>query len=166
MNANPSFVPLVDLLRTELAGYGALLALFDQQQDQIWRRELQPMVDTSRGLEHLAAEVAGHRAAREAWLVAFARTHDLPSESSFQQLLPLFPGDQQSLLVALVKETNHLLHRVRRRARQNHTILARTVQFHREALAILIPGRRPRTYAANGRMGAAVAGAYTLRAAG
>ncbi len=166
MNTNPSFVPLVELLRTELSGYGALLALFDQQQDQIWRRELQPMLDTSRSLEGLAADVAAHRAAREAWLAAFARRHDLAPESTFQQLLPLFPADQHSLLVALVKETNHLLHRVRRRARQNHTILARTVQFHREALAILVPGLRPRTYAANGRVGASVAEAFTLRAAG
>ncbi len=166
MNASPAFIPLVDLLRTELAGYGGLLALFDQQQDQLWRRELQPMVDTSTVLETLAAEVARHRADREAWLAAFAQEHARPPDSTFQELLPLFPPDQQSLLVALVKEINHLLHRVRRRARQNHTILARTVQLHRDALAILMPGRRPRTYAANGRVGSVVAPALSLRVAG
>jgi flagellar biosynthesis/type III secretory pathway chaperone len=166
MNASPLFVPLVDLLRAELAGYGGLLALFDQQQDQLWRRELQPMVDTSVGLEALATEVARHREEREAWLAAFAQEHARPADSTFQQLLPLFPPDQQSLLVALVKEINHLLHRVRRRARQNHTILARTVRLHHDALAILMPGRRPRTYSANGRVGAAVAPAFSLRVAG
>jgi flagellar biosynthesis/type III secretory pathway chaperone len=166
MNSTPSFIPLVDLLRTELAGYGGLLALFDQQQGQLWRREIQPMVDTSHVLETLAAEVARHRAAREAWLAAFARQHEQPSDSTFQQMLPLFPPDQQSLLVALVKEINHLLHRVRRRARQNHTILARTVQLHRDALTVLAPRRRPRTYAANGRVGPSAGPALGLRAVG
>ncbi len=164
MNA-PSVVPLVNLLRAELSAYGGLLALFDRQQAQLWRREIDPVTDTSREIETLAAETAQNRAAREAWVTGFAQENARPADSTLRQLLPLFPADQQALLSALIGEINHLLHRVRRRARQNHSILARAVELHRDTLALLSPGR-PRIYAATGRVAASGDSALSLRAAG
>ncbi len=165
MNA-PPVVPLVNLLRTELSGYGGLLALFDQQQGQLWRREVQPVADTSLAIETLAAEVSSQRLAREEWVRQFAVQHACPADHSLRRLLPLFPADQQSLLSALIEEINHLLHRVRRRARQNHIILARAIELHQETLALLLPGRRPRTYAASGRVSPGAEPAVSLRVAG
>ncbi len=159
-------VPLVGLLRAELSGYGGLLALFDRQQAQLWRREIGPVADTSLAIETLAAEVAGHRAARETWVAGFAGEHARPADSTLRNLLPLFPADQQSLLAALIEEINHLLHRVRRRARQNHTILSRAVELHRDTLALLIPGHQPRTYAPSGQVAASTGSALAFRAAG
>jgi flagellar biosynthesis/type III secretory pathway chaperone len=165
MNAR-AFVPLVDLLRAELAGYGGLLALFDEQQALLWRREVQAVADTSLAIEQIAAETARHRLERETWVARFAAAHDRPADSTLRSLLALFPEDQQPLLGALIDEINHLLHRVRRRARQNHSILARAVELHRDALASLHPAARPRTYAPSGRVGSVTGPAATLQAAG
>ncbi len=165
MNAR-AFVPLVDLLRAELAGYGGLLALFDEQQSLLWRREVQAVADTSLAIEQIAAETARHRLERETWVARFAAAHHRPADSTLRSLLTLFPEDQQPLLGALIDEINHLLHRVRRRARQNHSILARAVELHRDALASLHPAARPRTYAPSGRVGSVTGPAATLQAAG
>lgn len=161
-----TFVPLVELLRAELGGYGGLLSLFDQQQALLWRREVQSVTETSHLIEELASETAHHRRAREQWVARFAAEHEQPANSSLRALLPLFPAEQQPLLVALIEEINHLLHRVRRRARQNHSILTRAVELHRDALATLHPSTRPRTYAPSGRLGSFADPAATLRAAG
>ena len=165
MNSS-TFVPLVDLLRSELAGYGGLLAFFDEQQNQLWRREVQAVAETSQAIEQLAAETARHREQREAWVSSFATSHGESADSSLRHLLGFFPKDQQPLLTALIDEINHLLHRVRRRARQNHSILARAVELHRDALAVLHPASRPRTYAASGRLGCIAGPAATLQATG
>ncbi|MCS6245130.1 MAG: flagellar export chaperone FlgN [Opitutus sp.] len=165
MTSHP-FIPLVELLRAELAGYGGLLALFDEQQAQLWRREVQAVADTSLAIEQIAAETARHRLEREAWVARFATGKGQPAETNLRRLLEFFPADQQPLLGALIDEINHLLHRVRRRARQNHSILARAVELHRDALATLHPAARPRTYAPSGRIGSLAGPAATLQAAG
>jgi flagellar biosynthesis/type III secretory pathway chaperone len=165
MNVLP-FVPLVDLLRSELAAYGGLLALFDRQQTLLWNREVQAVADASFEIEALVAETARHREARERWVASFAAEHARPADVSLRQLLPLFPADQRPLLDALIDEVNHLVQRVRRRARQNHSLLARAVELHREAVAVLHPAARPRTYAASGRVGAFAGPAAALRATG
>ncbi|MFA6286574.1 MAG: flagellar protein FlgN [Opitutaceae bacterium] len=161
-----TFVPIVELLRAELAGYGGLLALFDEQQSQLWRREVQTVAETSLAIEQLAAEIARDREAREAWVTRFASAHDQPADTSLRRLLPFFPTDQQPLIGALIDEINHLLHRVRRRAHQNRSILARAVELHHDVIASLHPAGRPRTYAPSGRVGHITGPASTLRATG
>lgn len=165
MNVLP-FVPLVELLRSELAAYGGLLALFERQQALLWSREVQAVSEASLEIEALATESVRHREARERWVTQFAMEHSRSPDSSLRQLLPLFPADQRALLDALILEVNHLIHRVRRRARQNHSLLARAVELHREAVATLHPAARPRTYVASGRVGAFTGPAAALRATG
>ncbi len=160
------FVPLVDLHRAELSGYGGLLALFDRQQHQLWSREVQSVADTSLAIQDLADETARHRQERETWVTCFASAHDQPSDTSLRRLTVFFPEDQRPLLTALIDEINHLLHRVRRRARQNHSILARAVELHRDVLAHLNPAARPRTYAPTGRVGHVTGPVSTLQATG
>ncbi len=160
----PPPVPLVDLLREELAGYGGLLACFDDQQQRLLRGEPDSVAEASAAIESLVAETATHRATREAWARTFAAAHGRPAESTLRQLLPLFPLDQQPLLAALIDEINHLIYRVRHRARQNHLLLARAVELHRETIEFIRPGTRTRTYAPTGRV--ATSPASTLRAAG
>jgi flagellar biosynthesis/type III secretory pathway chaperone len=165
MSTHP-FIPLVDLLRAELSGYGGLLALFDQQQSQLWGRDIQAVAETSATIQELADETNRCRQEREAWVSCFATAHAQASDSSLRRLIPFFPEEQRPLLTALIDEINHLLHRVRRRARQNHSILARAVELHRDVLANLHPAARPRTYVPSGRVGHVAGPAATLQATG
>lgn len=163
---NERFDPLIAELREELAGYGGLLNLFDEQQGHLWQRDVLSVIDTTHAIEQLAAATGGHRAAREAWVRDFAVAHGQPAAATLRQLMPLFPSDLQQLLDALIREINHLVHRVRRRARQNQTLIARALELQREAVAALRPGAGTRTYAPSGRMSSAADAVGTLRAAG
>jgi hypothetical protein len=163
---NSFFEPLVAGLREELAGYGGLLNLFDEQQGHLWQRDALRVVDTAHAIEELAATTAAHRATREAWVRDFAAARGQPADASLRQLLPLFPNDLQLLLDALIREINHLVHRLRRRARQNQTLMARALELQREAVAALRPGSFTRTYAPTGRMSTAADAVGSMRAAG
>ena len=59
--------------------------------------------------------------------------------ASFAELVPLLPPDYQPLLMALVDENNELLFRVRRRARQNHVMLKRSVELMQQVMNSLSP---------------------------
>ena len=58
------------------------------------------------------------------------------------------------------------IRRVRRRARQNQTLIARALELQREAVAVLQPGAMARTYAPSGRVSASADLVGSLRAAG
>jgi flagellar biosynthesis/type III secretory pathway chaperone len=66
----------------------------------------------------------------------------------------------------LINEINHLLHRVRRTSRHNHTLLSRTLELHSETLRQLRPDAFSNTYAPDGRVSVSAARAPALRAAG
>jgi|SRR5690606_6599926 len=163
---NDFFNPLVAELREELAGYGGLLNLFDEQQNHLWQRDAIRVMDTAHAIEQLAASTAAHRAARECWVRDYAVARGQSPNATLRQLLPLFPSDLQLLLDALIREINHLIRRVRRRASQNQTVFARALELQREAVDALRPGSVTRTYAPTGRVATSPEPVGTLRAAG
>jgi hypothetical protein len=85
---------IVSLLRQEMSGYGSLLALFDEQQGHLWRRDVDQVLHTAAIIDQQVIEAGQYREARETWLVAFARAHAQPGGSTLRQLLPLFPADE------------------------------------------------------------------------
>lgn len=162
----PDTASLADLLRTELAAYGGLLAFFDRQQAALMKRDTAAIAEYSSAIERLAQETSRSRQARERHVAALAREHARPADSSLRRLLDLFPADQRPLLDALINEINRLLHVVRRRARQNHAILVRAVELRRELLATLRPDSLPRTYAPGGHTAPVTTPLSTLQATG
>ena len=75
-----------------------------------------------------------------------AENCQLPQEAGFAELIPLQPPDYRPLMLALVDENNELLMRVRRRARQNHLMLRRSVELMQELLNTLLPTRHGSVY--------------------
>ena len=157
---------LAALLRAELAAYGGLLGLFDRQQAALMKRDAQAVAEYALAIERLAVETAQSREARELHVASFARAHRRPVTDSLRRHLDLFPADERNLLDALIEEINRLLHVVRRRSRQNHSILVRAVELRRELFAAVRPETRPFTYAPGGRPRSSSEPVSTLHATG
>jgi hypothetical protein len=98
------------------------------------------------------ASTAEHRLQRELFVREVAELHGYPSDSHLRQLLPRFPAEVQPLLDALMDEVNHLIHRVRRGARQNQQLLARAVEMHQEMLRTIRPAAFVKTYSPRGQI--------------
>ena len=143
---------IADCLRDELADYGELLRLFDEQQRAIFNREPDAVLHFASEIEAQAYRLAECRTRRETAVAEFARDNQQPSTSSLRALLPFIEVDARPLLEALINEVNALLHRVRRTSRHNQTLLSRTVEMHQETLQQMRPQSFTRTYSAAGRV--------------
>jgi flagellar biosynthesis/type III secretory pathway chaperone len=158
---------IAECLRAELADYGGLLHLFEQQQQHLFDRDAHAVLRLAHEIEVQARSLGDCRQRREQAVRAFAEMNRRPTSSSLRALLPLIEADARPLLEALINEVNALLHRVRRTSRHNHTLLARTVEVHRDTLQQLRPQAFTKTYSAGGRVSVTTTHtSNTLRAAG
>lgn len=154
-------------LREELADYGSLLHLFEQQQQHLFERDASAVVRVGSEIEAQALTLAGARLRREQAVATLAEANGMPASTPLRNLLPCIEADARPLLEALINEVNLLLHRVRRTSRHNHSLLTRAVEVHQETLSVLRPNSFTRTYSPAGRMSVSTTGpASTLRVAG
>jgi flagellar biosynthesis/type III secretory pathway chaperone len=141
---------LIDTLREELQNYGEMLALLDRQQEYLVARDVSEVFQSISLIKAQGAAIQQSRALREAGRRVVALDACQMPEASFAVLIPLLPADYQPLLKALVDENNELLLRVRRRARQNHLMLRRSVELMQELLNTLLPSRQSSVYDGTG----------------
>lgn len=165
--AVPSWTPVVEALRNELAEYGGLLRLFDEQQKTILALDSDGVAAFVPQLEQQAEAARVCRLEREQTVRSYATQHGQPMGRSLRQLLPEFPAEVRPLLEALIDEINSLLKRAKQRTRQNHMMLGRLVELHRELVPNLRPQAFTKTYSRHGQVAVATAVALpTYRAAG
>lgn len=143
---------IADALRHEIAEYGGLLHLFEQQQQSLFARDADTVLRLSAEIEAHVQGLHEHRRNREALVAVFATEHAEPPTATLRSLLPHFAAEVRPLLEALVSEINVLIHRVRRVSRHNHSLLSRALENQQQLLRTLRPDSFTQTYAPNGRM--------------
>lgn len=149
---NEPWINITECLRRELAEYGCLLRLFEDQQNFLFSRDANNVLRLSTEIEQQVRFLHESRRAREEAVATFAVSHGQPVNSTLRSLVPLFVAEVRPLLEALIGEVNVLIHRVRRASRHNHTLLARTVETHQQMLRTLQPDSFLQTYSPNGRV--------------
>ena len=148
---NQEWNHIADRLRQEIAEFGGLLHLFTQQEQALFARDADAVLRLSTGIEQQVLVLQDCRRRREELVTAFATALGHAPACTLRSLLPDFAPEVRPLLEALINEVNVLIHRLRRISRHNHTLLARTVETHQQALRALRPGDFTETYAPNGR---------------
>jgi flagellar biosynthesis/type III secretory pathway chaperone len=138
---------LINLLREELKNYGEMLARLDHQQELVLHRSSDDLLASVASVQAQAAAIQQARALREQMQLTLARELVLDAPT-FSQLIRALPADYQPLVSALVDENNELLIRVQQRARQNHLLLARSMESMQRLINSLIPA--PATLVYNG----------------
>jgi flagellar biosynthesis/type III secretory pathway chaperone len=134
-------VKLIESLRDELKNYGEMLALLDRQQEFLLTRAVNEVSQSITLVTSQGAAIHEARERRERCRRDVAGVAGKREDISFADLIPDLPSDYQPLLKALVDENNELLSRVRRRARQNHLMLKRSVELMQQVLnSLRLPG--------------------------
>lgn len=154
---NNAWETIAHCLREELEEYGALLGLFEEQQNALFRRDANGVLATVSAIEAQARNATVKRQRREQLVGDLARTHQQPADSSLRSLLIYFPESVRPMFQALIDEVNRLIHRTRRHARQNASLLQRTIELHQEVLRTLRPDMFTKTYSARGQVSVATA---------
>jgi flagellar biosynthesis/type III secretory pathway chaperone len=130
---------LIEALRDELKNYGEMLALLDWQQESLMTRAANEVSQSVSLVQAQGLAIQEARKRREDCRRAVAGAAGEAENTPFKKLIPLLPADYRPLLKALVDENNELLFRVRRRARQNHLMLKRSVELMQQLLTSLCP---------------------------
>ena len=143
---------VAEALRKEIAEYGGLLNLFEEQQRYIFLRDAESVLRLSSEIESHVMHLHEFRRNREAVVAAFAVEHRQPPTSTLRSLLPHFEVDVRPLIEALISEINVLIHRVRRVSRHNQSLLSRSVEAQQQLLRVLRPDSFTQTYSPSGRM--------------
>ena len=119
----------VESLRDELKQYGELLALLEAQQEQVIRRLADDLLETVSTINAQGNAIQVARRERTQRQREVCQGLNLPAESPIAALIPALPEVYRPLVSALLEENNHLLRRVRQRARQNHILLSRSLEL-------------------------------------
>jgi hypothetical protein len=143
---------LAQCLRDEVQEYGGLLRLFEEQQDCVFRRDADQLLQLIELIRTATESAGAARGRREECASAYAVECGRGADSTLRALLPCVDGQAQPLIEALIDEVNRLIHRVRKLARQNHLLLARTVELQQGLLRQFYPGAFTPTYSAHGRV--------------
>lgn len=142
---------LIATLREELEQYGEMLALLDQEQEQVISRHAEDLVQTVQAIADQGELIQAARQRRTEARCALARHLRQADDAPFSNLLPLLPAEYRPLVEALVQENNHLLFRVQQRARQNHLLLNRCLHLMQRLISSLCPSGTS-VYSGNGTL--------------
>lgn len=159
---NDTLRPFIEALREELTQYGEMLARLDEQQNFIIRRSPGELLDSLDALHAQGVTIQNARRTREMVQTKVTRALGLKDEASFREVLPRLPEDYRPLVGALVQENNELLVRVRQRARQNHLLIARSLDMLQTLISSVLPMAAPSTYTQAGSMMQHVTGGHAL----
>ncbi|MBT5168822.1 MAG: hypothetical protein HOI15_04495 [Opitutales bacterium] len=147
--------PLVDLLREEVQEYGGLYNLLDRQQNEIFNREPELVMQTNEDIELHMREMNVLRERREDQVKYMADSCSCDDSLSLTKMLLCFPEFIRPMLKALIDEVNGMVNRTRRKARQNYLLLSRTMEITQEALRMAEPDNFSKTYSRKGQVGMA-----------
>jgi flagellar biosynthesis/type III secretory pathway chaperone len=153
---------LIEALREELKHYGEMLAVLEQQQDSVVRRQVNDLLQNISQTHAQGDVIAAVRRERGQHQRNVARLLGLPEDATFGELIPRLEPDYRPLVQALVQENNELLVRVQQRARQNHLLLSHAVEMTQQLIESLLPGGAPKTYDKTGRLPSGHAPAYSV----
>jgi flagellar biosynthesis/type III secretory pathway chaperone len=143
---------IADSLRQEVAEYGALLRLYEDQQQQLFARNSDAVLRLSAEIELQVRSLHERRRLREDLIATFAQQNGQPADATLRSLFPYLAAEVRPLFSALISEVNVLIHRIRRTSRHNHLLLARAVEIHQQLLRQILPDAFTQTYASSGRV--------------
>ncbi|MCI0540899.1 MAG: flagellar protein FlgN [Verrucomicrobiales bacterium] len=142
---------LVQTLRHELQQYGEMLARLDQQQELVLGRRPDELLQSLADIQSQCLAIQNARERREQCQRDLAREFQLGEDAKLSEVLPYLPKDYRPLLQALIDENNELIVRVQQRSRQNHLLLARSLEMMQRLMDMLVPGTRT-LYTETGRV--------------
>jgi hypothetical protein len=143
---------VAECLRAEVAEYGRLLHLMEEQRDLIFKRNHAAVLLANHSIQAQVDVLRDCRNRRVEMSAKLAAEHDRPPNSTLRSLVPLINPDAQPLMEALIGEVNRLIHRVRRAMKLNERLLACAVDCQQELLRRLWPSAFTKVYAADGRV--------------
>ncbi len=141
---------LIGTLRDELTECGELLALLQEQQSLIIARSPDGLLKNIELVNVQFGKVSTARQLREGHQCQYAMEIGFPAGSSFGDMSGRVAVEYRPLLGALVQEINGVLESLHQWLRQNHRLLARSLDLLQQLIKGLFPTTTGATYSRRG----------------
>ncbi|MBN1404635.1 MAG: flagellar protein FlgN [Opitutales bacterium] len=143
---------LADALRDELAEYGGLLGLLDEQRQAIVSRKIDALLEANERVHEQAATANRYRLIREALCARLAESQAGKAELGLAELVAYMPPSARPLFEALTREATDLIAKARDKSQRNSALLARAGELNEKVIAVVRPGSTTKTYTARGNV--------------
>lgn len=137
---------LADVLRDEVAEFGGLLALLDEQRDAILGRDLDRLMGVNERVQEQTVCAERCRAIRDEVCVRLARGVGCNPDVTVRELSSYLPVEARALFDALIGETVHVVGSVKRKVERNAHLLSRAEDLNAKLLLAMRPASTSRTY--------------------
>jgi len=143
---------LADALRDELAEYGGLLSILDQQRDAITGRNADTMVELGDEIRRQTASARHFSCVREEVCARLAKAAGCSPDSTERDLLKLMPAEARSMFESLIDESAGVVKNAKKKSERNTVLLAHSSDLNEKLLMAMRPGSTIKTYNKRGGM--------------
>src|SRR5690554_3183677 len=135
MSQNDGWEPAAQALREELAEYGGLFQLLEEQKGALLSRDLEKLTNLNKAIEEQVRYANELRQKREQILKELVASFcpECP-EAELKQLVQNFPSAVRPMFGALLEEAEKILKRVQASTRRNRALLARAGEVQEQVL--------------------------------
>jgi flagellar biosynthesis/type III secretory pathway chaperone len=137
---------LADALRDELAEYGGLLALLDEQRDAIAAGKTDAILAALESVREQTATANQRRAVREEVCARLARNAGRDPEITVRDLVRGIPMQARGMFDSLIDQGGQVLASAQKKVRRNNLMLSRAAALNEKLLMALRPGSATKTY--------------------
>lgn len=132
---------LAEALRGELAEYGGLLSLLEEQRAAIVSRRTDQLNDVNERVQAEMASAVRCKDVREKVCLRLARACGAPDNATVRELIGYMPPASRGMFEALMKAATGVTERVGDKVRRNSLLVARASEVNEK----LIMGTRPQS---------------------
>jgi hypothetical protein len=137
---------LAEALRDELAEYGGLLALLDEQRDAIMERGVDALVEVGERVQQQAASAQHYKDVREEICARLARSAGCSQEATERELLSYMPSGARAMFESLVDEGMGVAKSAQKKVERNTLLFARAGDLNEKLLMAMRPHSTSKTY--------------------
>jgi len=137
---------LADALRDELAEYGGLLSLLDEQRDAIMQRKVDALMDVNAKVQEQATAAEHFRYVREAVCARYARNLGCAPDVTVKDLVQKLPVEVRGMFTALVEDGVGVTNSAKKKSERNTQLLSRAGDLNERLLIAVRPQSTTKTY--------------------
>lgn len=146
MRKQDKWEELADALRDELAEYGGLLSLLDEQRDAIMLRKVDALMDVNAKVQEQAASAEHFRDVREEVCARIARGLGCAPSTTVRELVGRFPVEVQGMFTALLDDGIGVTVNAKKKVERNAQFLSRAGDLNERLLIAMKPSSTTKAY--------------------
>ncbi|MFA5256944.1 MAG: flagellar protein FlgN [Opitutales bacterium] len=141
---------LADALRDELAEYGGLLALLDEQRDAIMTRRIDSLLELTQRVHEQTAHAVRFKNIRDEVCARLAQVSGCGVDATVRDLLGYMPAGARGMFEALVSDGIDVATKAKARTQRNAALITRAGDLNEKLMRAVSPGSTIKTYNARG----------------